>query len=77
MEPKEVAEARAVIRDWEELGVCPSVQQTRVSCTWTCFTCGRSRPATVGSTSDGDYGQSRVVGDAPNGVQCAMKKEKT
>lgn len=45
-EPTRITEAREAVRRFIEEGICPSVQETKVSSAWTCLDCRQTMPRT-------------------------------
>lgn len=45
-EPPSITKAREAVRRFLEDGVCPSIEETKHSCVWTCLECRATVPRT-------------------------------
>lgn len=49
VEPEDVTQARTILHNFDNLGVCPSISTAKHMCVWTCSKCRRSIQPTVQS----------------------------
>ena len=45
-EPESITKAREAVRRFVEYGVCPSIEETKLSSVWTCLECRATMPKT-------------------------------